>query len=192
MPSRTPLLFFLCGLAASLTFFGCATKLKPVVWTDQEVSFADFRTLEVQPVFNATGMPLEEGILSGLTALLMERFAKEKLPINASPEITSGVLVVRSELVLYEAYMPAGALRSTGPAGWGEAKCILRTRLVDKATNRAVAEIVAVKIASSGSVNEIPFGGASYVNQGGGDTVLHKVAAAVAEEVIKLMVIREP
>jgi len=176
---------------ACLALFGCAAKVKPVVWVDREVSFADFRALEVLPVFNATGRSLEDGILPSLTALLLEQFEAKNLPITNAPEITSGILVVRSELVVYETYLPVAVLRSTGPAGWGEAKCTLRTRLVDKSRNRAVAEIVAVKVASAGSVHEIPFGGASTVNTWGSGKVLKDVAIAVAEEVAALMATRE-
>jgi hypothetical protein len=177
-----------------LVLVGCAAKEKSAVWTAYNVSFADYKVLEVRPVANATNRSVEQEMLSKLTDHLTERFAEKGLPLTDSSEITSGVLIVKTDLVVYEDYKYEHAYGIYGSGGWVETKCSLRTRLVDKANNHIVAEISTVKVASAEGLGSIPvYFGPPLVKAGDiHEEVLNKAVSTIAEEVAKLMAPKEP
>jgi hypothetical protein len=177
-----------------MVLVGCAAKEKSVVWTAYNVSFADYKALEVRPVANATNRSVEQETLSKLTDRLTERFAEKSLPLTDSSEITSGVLIVQTDLVVYEDYKHDYVYGVYGSTGWVETKCSLRTRLVDKANNHIVAEISTVKVASAEGLGSIPvyFGPPPVTVADIQEEVLNKAVSAIAEEVAKLMAPKEP
>jgi hypothetical protein len=177
-----------------LVLVGCAAKEKSVVWTAYNVSFADYKVLEVRPVVNATNRSIEQVILSKFTDQLTERFAEKALPLTDSTEITSGVLIVQTDLIVYEDYKYEHVYGVYGSTGWVETRCSLRTRLVDKANNHIVAEISTVKVASAEGLGSIPvyFGSPLVTAADIHEEVLNKAVSAIAEEVAKLMAPKEP
>lgn len=187
MLSRRVCGFLLFILLALFALCGCSTKIKPVVWVDQETTFADYKSLVVRPVMNATGQFVEQQILDVLTDQATNRLEAKGLSIVDPSEAESDTLFVQNELQVYEAKNPVGMIRSVGPEGWGVARCTLRARLFDRARNRAVADIVAVQTMATGGVRTVPFGGASYVNPMTEREILKEVAIAVAEEIARLM-----
>jgi hypothetical protein len=170
----------------SLPLFGCASAgVKPMVWRDQQAVFTDYpRSLEVWPVFNATDLPAEPAALVTLTELLERKLLARNLDIVKLPEATGGGLVLQSDLLVYIPYehINVSAFMADWQPGWGRASCTLRSRLVDKATSRMVAEITVVKVANAGN---------PYIGHGGRykahEWILQEAAAAVAAEVDKLM-----
>ena len=87
------------ALLFSLCLSGCSTT-KQLIWTDQKVSFSHFETLEILPVFNATGSPLNKDILSLLNAHLKEQFMVHNLQITDAPKTREGVLSVKSNILI--------------------------------------------------------------------------------------------
>jgi len=163
------------ALLFTLCLSGCATT-KPVVWKAQDVSFADLKTFYIQPVFNATGSPVKPEILSFLTANLKEQFEMRDMQLTDDPQTKSGVMIVRSELLVFVFRNILSTTTSAGPRN-RIAHCTLRTRLVDKSTSHVVAKILTVKEA----------GGKMSSGVDSGKWTLKESAAAVAEEVAKMM-----
>jgi hypothetical protein len=177
----------LLALAAGLLMVGCSAATRPVVWANQDVAFSDYHAFVVRPVFNATGTPVEAAVLDRLTEQLRAQFAANRLALVDAPEVPSGVLLVHSELLVFFAYEPVASVRQSAIAGEGETRCTLKTRLIDLATNKAVAEIVTAKVRGAGGVYPVPFVSLSTVNTRAHERVLHEAAKAVAGEVAVLM-----
>jgi len=185
-----PRFFFtlFCALALSTVLPGCAasTAGKPVVWKSHEASFADYRSFEIWPVFNATDRPLHPSVTATLTTHLQEKFSANQLEVITSPGRVSGVLVVQSDLVDYLPNVHTNSSMTVWTPGWARAKCTLRTRLVDKATSQIVAQIVSAKEVNAGDPG-------SALGQGNKahEYVLSVVAGEIAAEVAKLMAVSE-
>ena len=174
MISRTGVIALLITLCLS----GCSTT-KPVAWKAQDVSFAEFKAFEIQPVFNATDRPVKQDVLSFLAFYLKEQFKVQNLPLTDTPKTKTGVLVVQSDILVYEASQPANT--GFSDIGWSGAprtvsRCTIRTSLSDKSTGQVVAIILTVK--------GFGMGGIGYETH---EWILKESAAAVAKEVAKIM-----
>src|SRR5210317_1679043 len=144
------LLTSVIALLFTLSLSGCSTT-KPEVWKAQDASFANFNIFEIQPVFNATDKTIKKEILVLLTAQLTEQFEKQKLQLIDTPQAQSGVLVVKSDILVYDANRQIN-LNSSGASSLGVgggkpriSHCTLLTRLVNKSTTQVVAKILTVK-----------------------------------------------
>ena len=176
-------------IGVSLILCGCAAKPKLKVWADPEVSFDNYKLLEVRPVMNETGKVIDANMLSALTDLLRNGLGRKGLSVIDRPEKESGALIMQSDLVSYEEYELMDTVRTAGPAGWGETMCTLRVRLRDRTSNRMVATVVVTQSLPKGAVRTVPLGGASYVNPLADDELLKGVTNAVTDEVANIMLI---
>jgi len=167
----------LIALLFSLCLWSCSTT-KPEVWIAQDASLGSFKAFEIQPVFNATGTPIKQDTLAFLTAYLREQFALQHLQLSSSPEAKSGILVVQNDILLYEASRPTGiGFGNMGGSGASRmSRCKIRTRLVEKSTNKVVAAALTTK--------EVGLGAIGNETQ---EWFLREVAAAVAKEVAGMM-----
>ena len=179
-PYHGEAMIFLTGailLIFTLCLSGCSTK-KPEIWMAQDVALSNFKAFEIQPVFNGSGRPVKQDILVFLTAYLKEEFRGQSLQLSDTPQTKSGVLLVQTDILDYEASKPSGiGFSNMGGSGASRVfKCTLRTRLVEKSTNKVVAAILTVK--------EIGMGAIGYETN---EWFLKESAAAVAKEVAKMM-----
>lgn len=186
----------ICCLVMMLLLSGCAARtIEPVVWTNPQASIKDYQVFQLWPVFNATGGPVDATVLSSLSAYLEDEFkalglelqpgqaVQEELDYQADqvvPEEVSGLLAVNSDLVLYQPQERQSFYRSW-PVGAVpvEIRCTLRTRLVDKAAKRPVAEISVTRSKTYTTVSA----GRSDARQ----LILQETAAALANEVARLL-----
>lgn len=168
----------LIALLFAISFAGCSTT-KPVVWVARDVSFEDFTSFEIPPVFNVKSLPVNQDILALLTVYLMEEFGSKKLQLNHDPRIKKGILIVQSDLMAYELNKVL-VTQQGGSRVNREASCTLSTRLIDKATNRVVGKIITVKRIGVG----IPGSAQEWI--------LRESAVAVAREVIRITQSNEP
>jgi len=165
-------------IAVLFTLFlsGCSTT-KPLVWKAQDVSFSNFKAFEIQLVFNATDKPVDKDALSFLTAHLKEQFAVQNLQLNDVPKTKNGILIVQTDMLVYET---SKLIAQGGSVGYGGRPtiyhCKLGTRLVDKLTTHVVATIFTVKEVAAQTTPHSP-----------DEWVLKESAAAVAKEVAKMM-----
>ena len=150
---------------------GCSTT-KPVVWKAQNVSFANFKTFEILPVFNATETAVKQDVLFFLTAQLKEQFVMQNLQLIDAPQTKSGVLTVKSNILIYKIETQA----FYGSGSGNTVYCTLLTRLVDKSTTRVVSKISTSKTTTG-----------RYRGSDIQKLVLKESAAAVAKEVAKMM-----
>jgi hypothetical protein len=144
------------GIIVSLFAFlllGCSSTTKPLVWKAKGVVISNFKGFEIQPVFNATGIDIDEEIMSFLTASLKERFNSENLQLTDPLQKADEVLIVKGEILVYKVKMyvsPPPPVRNTLWVSTGpplkkmNSLCVLRTRLLQKSSNHVVAEIVTV------------------------------------------------
>ena len=159
------------AIAILLTFFltGCSTT-KPVIWKEQDLSFSDFNSFEILPVRIATGYFVEERVVSFLNAQLKEQFEVKNLKLVDTLQTTTGVLSVQCFILLYEPHTRVDNLPTR------KAQCAIRTHLIEKGTTRVVARILTLsEVGIEMRVDD------TYKR------VLKKAAAAVAEEVAKLI-----
>ena len=183
--------FFFC-LAVSLALFGCAPTQKPTVWKKQNASFAGYRVIEVQPVSNAAGVQIDQDILAILVNYLRDQFKEEDLPVMDSAESTVGVLFIQSELVVFAAsesnqpYLRSSSSFERSSSWERIIRCTLRTRLVDKATNEVLAEVVVNKVAPTGDYPVSNFG-PSIICPDCLAKLLKAVASETAAEVASLV-----
>ena len=165
------------SLLFTLCLFGCSTK-KPQVWVDQDVSLGTFKAFEIQPVFNASDRPVKQDIMAFLTFYLKEQFKVQNLPLSDNRQTKSGILMVQSDMLVYEPSRSSGNLNIAmgGTGATRLARCILRTELIDKSTNKVVAKILTIK--------EVGVGTMGYETH---EWILKESAAAVAKEVAQMM-----
>jgi hypothetical protein len=165
------LVYFVAGAA----LVGC-TAGTPQVWSDRQVTFADYRTYDIQPVFNATGKSFTMDVPALLTDHIKAEFAGAHLPPAKGSQGSEGVLTVRTELAAFEVCEPYSAVKAVIPALRGTSRCTLRTRLIDKQSGRVVAEISTTKVA----------GGCTLYPFKTSEQLLQDVAGDIAGEVARL------
>ena len=159
------------AIAILLIFFltGCSTT-KPVTWKEQNLSFSDFNSFEILPVRIETGYVVEEKVVSFLNAQIKEQFEVKNLKLVDTLQTSTGVLSVQCFILLYEAHTRVDNLPTR------KAQCAIRTLLIEKGTTRVVARILTLsEVGIEMRVDD------TYKR------VLKKAAAAVAEEVAKLI-----
>jgi hypothetical protein len=190
MSLRATTTFLIFVLFSFTVLYGCATG-HTRVWVDEKVSFTDYQVFEILPVFDATGETLSDRVPVTITSLLKEQFTDKGFPITDSSQINDGVLIVRSNIVVYEGcrinklgtaatgLSPPG----TGSSGTTMAKstCILRTQLVDKSINRVVAEIYTTKVV-----------GGCFTDNYKDQWLLKEVATDVVQEVGRIIASKGP
>ena len=182
------------GLAvfiACAASYGCSTG-RSRVWLDEKVSFSAYKALEIQPVFDATEERNAQDVSTALNGLLKARFENEGLLAADDSNSDESVLIVKSDIRIYEAcriikYGSAGTGLSTpGPAvntGSGpinSSTCSVRTQLLDKSTNKLVAEIFTTKKV-----------GACFTDQYKSDRLMKAVALDIADQVVTIMAIKK-
>ncbi len=98
-----PSTFFL-GIALIWGVCGCTSAGKPVVWKNNNTQFDNYRALEILPVINATGTTLDQTIEPFLSGRLRDQIDAANLPVEVAPASPEGILVVQSELLVFDAY----------------------------------------------------------------------------------------
>ena len=170
----------LIALLFTLCLCGCSAT-EPVVWKAQNVSFTEFKAFEIQPVFNATGKTINKGTLSLFTAYLKEQFKLQNLQLIDTPQTKNGVLIVQTEILIYETNKLVNVTSTQGIAT-RKAECTLRTRLVEKSTGNVLSEILTIR----------EVGVESVLGNQAQELILKESAAAAAKEVAKIMPPIEP
>ena len=145
---------------------------------DQDVSLDNFKAFQIQPVFNASDKPVKQDIMAFLTFYLKEQFKVQNLPLTDTQQTKSKILMVQSNILVYEPARSSGNLNiAMGGTGTTRlVRCILRTDLIDKSTNKVVAKILTIK--------EVGVGTMGYETH---EWILKESAAAVAKEVAQMM-----
>jgi hypothetical protein len=170
-------------LTVSMLLSGCAELVsQPAVWKHPEKSFSDYSAFEIRPVFNATGQPIDALVSDSLTTLLKESFAENYLEVIDGSESSLGILTVHSDLLVYFPQEHVESFKLLWALGWGKSICVLRSRLIDKATSQIVSEITVVKETNTGDL---------YLNQKSVDNIsnwlLRGVSVATTQEIVKLI-----
>ncbi len=170
-------------LVIVLLLCGCTSqKVSPVVWTDSQVVISNYQALQIRPVFNATEYPVKDTILTDLAVYLTEQFQMRHLKVLAAPEMSSGVLAVESDLLVFVPSEHLAIYKPWTRPMWGRGQCSVRVRLVDKATSQLVAEIYTTK-----QINTSFYGITAVSTNKTTEWMLRDIAAKVAEEVARLM-----
>ena len=165
--SLITLLFCLC-------LFGCSSSTGPVVWTSNDIVFADFQYFDIQPVANATGHTIMQNIPIFLTNSLKQQFMARNLQITNGQQTGSNILVVQSEILSYKFQFFTGP---PPPSRNIIGLCILRTRLIQEKTGHIVGEII--------TTNQVDVG-RGMLEAKSSDSLLQGSAAQVAREVVEM------
>jgi hypothetical protein len=154
---------------------GCAPTTRPVVWKAEDLVLGVETVFDVRPVANSTGHVVSPAVMSLLTEHLRQQFVKYDLPLADAPQPDGDVLSVQTEILAYKFQFFTGP---PPPSGHTTGLCILRTRLLEKSSDRLVAEIVTVNRVNVGQ------GLLEPVNP---DRFLRESSAKVAREVAGMM-----
>jgi hypothetical protein len=161
-------------LLFSICLFGCFSTTKPVVWTSNDIVFADVQYFDVQPVANATGHTVMQDIPIFLTNSLKQQFLARNLQLVDGQQIGNAVLIVQSEILKYKfQYFTGPPPPSRNIIGL----CILRTRLIQERTGHVVGEII--------TTNQVDVG-RGMLEAKSPDSLLQESAAQIAREVAKM------
>jgi len=188
MYSRASWSLCLSVLAAFLLLAGCASANKPIVWQASNVTFDQYKGLEVRPVFNATDKTFFRGldVPARLTELLNDGFRNHGLQIYESPQAGEGILIVQTDLLIYEAYVASRDFRRWWIQGEGKTQCTLRARLIDKETGHFVAEVVSSRVAGSGGAYVVP-NSPSVINDRSNEKVMRQAAEDIVTEISRIV-----
>ena len=163
------LIVFLC----ILSLFGCSAT-KTLIWTDPDINFTNFKAFEIRPVYYAPHIYLNQDILLQMTENLKSEFEKQGLHLNNEPQTKIGILIVECLISAYSINLLNSGIGRGSPTR--KARCLLNTRLVDKAKGTPVAEIV--------TITEF---GVDFIGKKTQDLLLEKSASTVVKEVAKIM-----
>jgi len=166
MPRVSLITVFFC-----LCLYGCSHTNKPVAWKSDKV---DFQLFDIQPVINATGHNVMQDTLTFLHDSIKQQFKARNLQIIDGRQNGNDVVVVQTEILTYKFQ------NFTGPPPPSRniiGLCILRTRLIDKATVQIVGEIITTEKVDVGR---------GMLEHKTPDSLLRKSAAQIATELAKM------
>jgi len=166
-------------VAVSLLVFvvGCATSHRPLVWVEQGVSLSRYKAFEVTPALNETGQTFDFEVADTLTQYIQSGLKEKGYILAEGSTMAPTTLMVTSRLITYEPGNVAGRMLGFG----GQARCILRSALIEKDTGKMIAEVVSAQETQSGGLLGGAVGVASAI--GAGQVMLHNCATAIVEEI---------
>jgi len=151
---------------------GCAAAGKPMVWKDPDAQISKNTPFEIRPVENKTGKNFEKNIASILTTHLKEQFKEKSLKVVDNASSMPAGYFVESDLLVY---VEGSAFKRWLAPGAGKTQCTLKTRLIDKSTNKMVLEVVVAKEVGAGGLYSV----------GAENWILKDAASDVADEIAK-------
>jgi hypothetical protein len=161
----------------SVCINGCANvTTDSVVWRAQDVALADYQSLQVMDIFNASGRPISKQSLVYSTEQFKKQLESHGLEVVEQRTGSGTTLLVQTSIVYFE-FERAVTGSYNSNATVNETMVSVHVVMLDQSLNRTVTEIK----------NVITFGSLGFSKLGDRKkTLFHGIAEITADEIAKL------
>ena len=169
-------------LVMSLCINGCANvTTDSVVWRAQNVSLANYQSLQILDIFNVSGSPISNELLVYCTKRLRKELESHGLEIVERHPETGNTLRVQTKIVYFEFQRPVNGSYNSN-ATVKESVVSLQVVMLDEDLNRTVAEIK----------NVTNYGSGVYKLHDDKKNLFRRIAKISAKEIAKLIRSEDP
>jgi hypothetical protein len=161
----------------SFALFSCVQGPEPKVWMEKDTSLSCYKAFEVLPTQNETGKTFDFDVGGALTKQLVDKLRAKGYSVKSASDQDTETLLIKSTIVAYE----TGSSVAVVPRA---AYCTVRSALVDKRTEKLVAEMVTSREARTGGF--LLNGVVGAVALAGADNrIIESVAEGIVDELGK-------
>jgi len=165
-------------LTIVLCINGCTNvTTDSVVWRAQDISFADYQSLQILDVFNASGKPISKELQAYFTGQLKKRLENKGFEIFGQRTKSANALRIQTTIVYYELERAVVGSSNRNAATVKESVVNFQIVMYDQVENRTVAEIKNVTVYGSGV----------YKLYDRRESLFRRVAGIAADEITKVL-----
>jgi hypothetical protein len=146
-------------------------------WIREGKDLTQYKTIEVLPVSDSTGIVHESDISGRLTELLIENIEATGYLQKPGANEDVPVITLQARITDYEA---GSAVARWAMPGAGKAKCVIRTALIDKQTGQEIGEILTIKEVLAGGLYSV--GAEDYILEDAAEEIANKISAYLRGE----------
>jgi hypothetical protein len=147
------------------------------VWIKEGKDLTQYKTVEVQPVSDSTGITHELDISGVLTQLLIENIEAAGYLHKPGGIQNYPVLTLQVQITDYQ---KGNALARWVAPGVGKAKCVIRSALIDKQSAQVIGEILTIKEVTASGLYSV--GAENYILEDAAEEIAEKLSANLSGE----------